>query len=157
LELPGHTNLTESTSGLVYDALLEVPAPYASDGLLGITCLARRADQLFARAVLNMGGDMEVVFPASDYADRIPNAESRARFDDFMSKASAVHTMPFAVAGPEAYMAASKRLLQLCDLLVAVWDGRPANGTGGTADAVQYAKDHERKTIVVWPPNARRG
>jgi len=31
------------------------------------------------------------------------------------------------------------RVVDLADLLIAVWDGKPARGPGGTADVVAYA------------------
>jgi hypothetical protein len=31
-----------------------------------------------------------------------------------------------------------------CDALVAVWDGQPARGRGGTADIVAYARKKRR-------------
>ena len=125
--------------------------------LIGVTCLARGADQIFAQAVLDLGGTIEVVIPAADYADRIPDHESRARFDRFMAQAQAVHEMPYEKSGSEAYLAASKMLIRRGDIVMAVWDGTPADGKGGTADAVKHAKDHNREVLVVWPAGATRG
>jgi hypothetical protein len=34
--------------------------------IVGVTCLARGADQVFARVVLELGGEIEFVLPASD-------------------------------------------------------------------------------------------
>jgi hypothetical protein len=42
------------------------------------------------------------------------------------------------------------------DLLIAVWDGQPARGHGGTADVVQAAKDHRIPIQIIWPQNATR-
>jgi hypothetical protein len=41
-----------------------------------------------------------------------------------------------------------------CDLLVAVWNGAPARGLGGTADIVSYARECGRATVIIDP--ARR-
>ena len=105
----------------------------------------------------SLGGTIEVVIPAADYADRIPDHESRARFDRFMAQAQAVHEMPYEKSGSEAYLAASKMLIRRGDIVMAVWDGTPADGKGGTADAVKHAKDHNREVLVVWPAGATRG
>jgi hypothetical protein len=40
----------------------------------------------------------------------------------------------------EAYAAANDRLLEKIDVLVAVWDGREAQGRGGTAEVVARAR-----------------
>ena len=42
------------------------------------------------------------------------------------------------------------------DLLVAVWDGLPARGFGGTADAVAYAERTGVPCTIIWPPGATR-
>ncbi|WP_041624991.1 hypothetical protein [Stackebrandtia nassauensis] len=43
------------------------------------------------------------------------------------------------------------------DQLIAVWDGQPARGYGGTADVVDYARDHGIDVTVIWPEGAKRG
>jgi hypothetical protein len=40
--------------------------------------------------------------------------------------------------------------------LVAVWDGQPAAGKGGTADIVDYARRHGIEVRIVWPPGTSR-
>jgi hypothetical protein len=37
------------------------------------------------------------------------------------------------------------------DRLLAVWDGKPAQGLGGTGDIVAYAKSRGLPTTVIWP------
>jgi hypothetical protein len=39
----------------------------------------------------------------------------------------------------DAYMAAGRRVVELSDVMIAVWDAKPAKGKGGTADIVAYA------------------
>lgn len=154
--ITGHSQLGAATTELVRQALHDVLRKYAGDDLTGLTCLARGADQIFAEVVLDLGGSLEVVIPAADYASGIPDPTSRARFESFVRQARAIHSLPFRTAGPDAYLAASKEVINNCDTLVAVWDGSPADGTGGTADAVQYATEAQRKIIVVWPQGAQR-
>ncbi len=55
----GHANLTDESIDLVRGALMEVLRPHAA-GLVGMTCLARGADQAFADAVLELGGALDV-------------------------------------------------------------------------------------------------
>lgn len=64
--------------------------------------------------------------------------------------------MPFDESGQAAYMAASEELVARSDLMVAVWDGAPAAGHGGTADVVAYARDQGCEVLVVWPEGAER-
>jgi len=39
---------------------------------------------------------------------------------------------------------------------VAVWDGKPARGVGGTADIVSYARQKGVPVAVLWPDGAAR-
>jgi hypothetical protein len=123
--------------------------------LVGITCLAKGPDQLFAEIVLDLGGKIESIIPASDY-DQIPDPASRARYAALIRRSTAVHKMPFATSGPAAYMAANKDLIRRSELIVAVWDGGPPDGRGGTADAVDYATRCQREVVVIWPAGAER-
>jgi hypothetical protein len=43
------------------------------------------------------------------------------------------------------------------EVLLAVWDGTPSQGVGGTADVVAFAGERGVPTAVVWPPGSRRG
>ncbi|MGW1005456.1 hypothetical protein [Streptomyces sp. NPDC002520] len=44
----------------------------------------------------------------------------------------------------------------VADELVAVWDGKPAWGHGGTADVVAYAERTGVRVRVLWPEDASR-
>ncbi len=71
------------SSRLSYAAVLaEFP------GVVGVTCLARGADQAFARAVMDLGGRFEVVLPAADYRDRKVRPDNAADFDELIARAA---------------------------------------------------------------------
>jgi hypothetical protein len=50
----------------------------------------------------------------------------------------------------DAYRRVGHYVVDHCDLLIAIWDGQPARGRGGTADIVQYALDRHRRVLRVW-------
>jgi hypothetical protein len=152
--ITGHTNLTPPTVPLVAAAIRSTLAVWYP--LSGVTCLARGADQIFAHAVLEMGGTLDVVLPAADYRERVAE-EFVAEFDELLDRAATVHTMPFPRSGPAAYMAASEHMLGRVDSLIAVWDGEPSGGYGGTADVVDAARHRGLSVEVLWPPGAARG
>ena len=154
--ITGHSNLTAETMLLVGDGIQGVLADYPVDDLVGVSCLARGADQVFARVVLDAGGRLEVVLPAADYRERKVKPDNAAEFDDLIGRASRVHTMPFSVSNREAYMAASEHVLEGVDALVAVWDGGPSGGQGGTADVIAAARGRGLPVTVVWPEHAAR-
>ncbi len=93
--ITGHSNLPVESAPLVADALRAELAAHASDGLVGVSCLARGADQLFARVVLELGGALEVVLPAADYRSRKVKVDDAAVFDELIGQATTVRTLPF--------------------------------------------------------------
>lgn len=155
--ITGHTNLTPASFPLVTDAVRAELTGYARTELAGVTCLARGSDQLFAHALLDLGGTLHVVLPAADYRDHLIAPDDLDEFDALLDRAATVHTMPFPSSGPAAYMAASEHMLARIDALLAVWDGRPAGGYGGTADVVSAARHRGLPVTVLWPAGAARG
>jgi hypothetical protein len=53
-------------------------------------------------------------------------------------------------------MTAGRTVADRCDLLLAVWDGQPAAGLGGTADVVSHATYRGKSVEVVWPEGSSR-
>lgn len=154
--ITGHTNLTVATEKLVHEAIRDALTPYLADGFTGVTCLAKGADQVFAQVVLEVGGDLTVVLPSPNYRDKKVKPANLARFDELLSGAAEVAYLPFDEPGRDAYMAASEELVSRSDVMIAVWDGEPAGGHGGTADVVAYAREHGRRVTVLWPDGAER-
>ncbi len=154
--ITGHAKLSSTTIDLVRRTLHRVLAPHMDSALVGLTCLAEGTDQIFAQIVLDLGGKIEVILPASDYREKILSPKNVAVFDDLLSRAVAVRCMPFETSGREAYMAASKELVKGSDRLFAVWDGQPSEGLGGTADVVAYGREIGVPVEVIWPEGACR-
>jgi hypothetical protein len=153
--ITGHSNLAPEAVPVVTAAVTNVLAE-AGEAFVGVSCLARGADQVFARAVLALGGQLEVILPAADYRDRKVKPDNASEFDDLISRATSVRTVPFDQSGRDAYLAASEAVLVTVDRLVAVWDGKPADGHGGTGDVVAAAHDRNLPVTVVWPEGAAR-
>lgn len=147
----GHARLSAETVRLVYDALLDTLRPYAGPGLVGVTCLCPGADQLFAQAIIELGGRYEVVLPAADYRDQITPPASVAAFDQLLEQADAVSCLPFRTSGRKAFKAASDEMLRRSDRLVAIWDGAESARLGDTADVVLSARRQDLPVTVLWP------
>lgn len=147
----GHTDLSGEDAALMLKTLTEVLRQYPSPDLHGVTCLARGADQLFARAMIAARGTYEVVLPAEDYQERIVGKAGRKSFDELLRKATAVRTMPFRRSNRRAYFAASTDMLDRCDLLFAVWNGEPTRRLGDTAHVVSVARQRRMPVEVFWP------
>ena len=153
--ITGHSNLTVDAEPIVADALEKVLAEIGGP-IVGVTCLARGADQIGARVVLELGGDVEVILPAADYRERKVKPDNREAFETLLGLALAVRVLPFDMSNRAAYMAASEALLGDVEHLVAVWDGNPSDGHGGTGDVVAAARELGVPVTVVWPIGATR-
>jgi hypothetical protein len=115
-----------------------------------VSALADGADQIFARAVLDTGGQLEAIVPATRYRDGLPEA-AHATYDALLSAASKVDRLSYTESTEEAHMPASRTMLDKADRLFAVWDGKPARGHGGTADVVAEARQRRIPVTVIWP------
>ena len=107
-----------------------------------VSALADGADQIAAEAALELGFSLQAVLPFArdEYRRDFKRADAAARFDALVGKAQTVLELPGArTSEPEAYMMAGRATVAHCDVLVAVWDGLPARGRGGTAEVVQLA------------------
>jgi hypothetical protein len=155
IAVTGHRDLTPDTRDAVRIAL-RAALTGAPGPPLGLSCLAEGADQLFAGEIVRAGGELHAIIPALDYRNGLPTA-ARARYDRLLEKAARVHRLPFRRANPESFMAAAEFMLGAADELIAVWDGLPGRGKGGTADVVAAARARRMKVHVIWPAGSRRG
>ncbi|MGW4808537.1 hypothetical protein [Kitasatospora sp. NPDC004272] len=156
IAVTGHLDLAPATSRAVRTALDALLAPCPAAELTGVSCLAPGADTLFADAVLARGGRLVAVLPGPGHPGPDVTAAERAAFERLRAAAHRVVVLPAARLDPAAYVAANDRLLLLADRLVAVWDGGPGNGPGGTADMVAAARAAGLPVDVLWPPGAAR-
>ncbi|RKS09522.1 hypothetical protein DFP74_5261 [Nocardiopsis sp. Huas11] len=152
--ITGHRGLAPGLDSTIADMIAAHLAPHESD-LVGLSCLADGADTVFAEAVLAAGAALEAVIPAAGYREALPEEHHRT-YDRLLAQAAQVHRLPHQASTSDAHMAAGRYLVDHCDRLVAVWDGRPARGPGGTADVVAYARSLSRPVRVLWPQGARR-
>jgi len=128
----------------------------ASGAVVGLTSLAAGADQLFARAVLGRGGSLHAIIPCEGYESTFTNEKDLAAFRELFARASEVETLPHASPSEQAFLEAGHRVVELADLVIAVWDGEAAQGLGGTADIVHFARSRSREIEIVWPPGVSR-
>jgi mannose-6-phosphate isomerase-like protein (cupin superfamily) len=152
--ITGHQRLPAAGVEFIRQRLrehLEVVRP-----LMGVTSLAAGADQMFAQMVLELGGTLHVVVPAREYPRSFESEAERAEYFRLLESAGAVEIMDFEQPGEPAYLAAGHRMVDLSDWVIAVWDGLPARGLGGTGDIVKYARATAKKVEIVWPTGMTR-
>ncbi len=157
ISVTGHMDLSAASTDLVRAAIAErlKETQNSESAITGISCLARGADSIFAEAVLENGGNLEVVLPSPHYRAKKVKEDHAPLFDKLISRASQVRTLPHEEVDKEAYEAANNILVGECDRLFAVWDGQ-ASGRSGTATVVQAAQARDIPVTVIWPDGASR-
>lgn len=124
--------------------------------LVGVSSLAAGADQVFAEEVLASGGVLHLVIPSHKYEDSFASRAALAAYKRFLVAAEQVEYLGFREPSETAFLAAGKRVVDLSEILLAVWDGQSARGLGGTADIVDYAQRSGKDVRVIWPTGVRR-
>ena len=121
-----------------------------------MSSLAAGADQLFATAILEQGGSLHAIIPCRGYERTFSEPESLDQFRSLLARAQKIETLDYREPSEEAFLDAGHRVVDNSDHLIAVWDGQPAAGKGGTADIVDYARQRGIEVRVVWPPATSR-
>lgn len=153
LAITGHRGLSAELEARI-DEMIRASVAEHGD-VAGVSCLADGADAVFAQAVLDVGGALVAVLPASQYRETLPE-EYRPVYDGLLARAAKVVQLEYVTPDPHAYMEAGKRMVDESDSLLAVWDGLPGRGPGGTADVVAYARSRGVPVTVLWPEGAVR-
>ena len=140
--ITGHQRLNDAAAWQWVGDAIRSELSIFSPPLVGITSLAIGADQLLARLVLERGGQIHAILPYQDI-ERSFLLEDLPAFRQLVDQAE-IEVLDTPGTDQDSYLAAGLRVADLSDLLIAVWDGQPADGKGGTADVVAYA---ERKGV----------
>ncbi|OGF64892.1 MAG: hypothetical protein A2Y62_13310 [Candidatus Fischerbacteria bacterium RBG_13_37_8] len=110
--------------------------------------VAEGADRLVAREILKeKDSQLEVVLPLAedDYMNDFETLESKNEFQEFLALSKNIKQLPPANSRNEAYEQVGHYVVDNCDVLIALWNGKPA---AGTAEIVQYAR--EKKRSLFW-------
>jgi len=124
------------------------------DFACGLTSLADGADQLFAEVVLSLGKPLEVIIPCKNYEAAFTSLVARKRFRNLKHRVSKAYVLDFEHPSEEAFYQAGRRIVELSDLMIFVWNGKPAKGHGGTADIIAYADQSSRPYVRIDPTKA---
>ncbi|TQF07424.1 hypothetical protein E6W39_18025 [Kitasatospora acidiphila] len=153
--ITGHRGLSAYVERQVRQLLHEALRNEDPAELTGVSCIADGPDAWFAEAVLRCGGRLEVVIPAEEYREGLPEWH-HPTYDELLRRAAEVHRTGMVASDEAAHMTGSEILVGLSDRLLAVWDGLPPRGYGGTADVVAYAERVGVPVQVLWPCGATR-
>jgi hypothetical protein len=135
--ITGHQRLENPKAWLWVARVMRNELARVAPPLVGVTSLAVGADQLLARLVLERGGTIYAVLPFAD-VERSFSPDVVPAYRELAGQAT-VEVLETLGTDEDAYLAAGQRVVELSDLMLAVWNGKPAKGKGGTADVVAYA------------------
>lgn len=108
-----------------------------------VSPIAEGTDRLVAREVLKDPTArlrVPLPFPKEDYMNDFESAGSKAEFEDLLERAYEVEVLPPTSTRDEGYEQVGAYMLDNCDVLIAIWDGRSPRGQGGTAEVVAEAR-----------------
>ena len=137
--------------GWIRGEFTRVLAKAAVRGHRVILALAEGGDQLFAEAAIDGGVPFEVVVPCAEYETAFSDPAARKRYGELLRSAAGITRLGFALPSEEAYLAAGMYIVERAELIVALWNGKPAAGKGGTGDIVAYARSQGRPVIHINP------
>ena len=113
--------------------------------------LAEGADRIIAKRALAIDGTKLIAvlpLPVEMYQEDFRSPQSIKDFQGLLELAVEIIELPRIINREESYRNVGKYLVAHCDVLIAIWDGQPARGPGGTAEVVALARD--RNLPVAW-------
>lgn len=150
----GHRYLTEieKLEAGIDQALIRIERTFPDELWSVLSSLAEGADQLVVRRIYQYKPSARLIvplpLPVEDYLREFPSEESQREFLHLFRLATEI-IQPAAVGTREAgYLAAGQHILNLCDVLIAVWDGQGAQGKGGTGDLAIAAR--QKRLPLAW-------
>ena len=153
----GHRVLddVETITQEIDTALKQIGVSFAAPFVV-YSALAEGADRLVARRACDLlAARLAAILPLpqADYMADFLEDHSKAEFLDLLALASDVVELPAVRARTVAYEAAGRYILDHSDLLIAIWDGQPPCGQGGTGQIVAEAQ--QRQIPLFWIKVAR--
>jgi hypothetical protein len=138
--------------------MIDAHVQHVPYGLVAVTPLAEGADRLVAQEVLawpvSDGGQapsLEVILPlpVAAYLQDFETEPSKREFLSLLALDPAPKVLAGMATRPEAYAQVGRAVVDACQVLIAIWDGQPADGRGGTADTVAYARQRGRTCLMI--------
>lgn len=154
LAVTGYRDLPPETRRLVDDEIRGELRTQQDAHLIGISCLADETDSLFARAVLDAGGELEVIMPPGKDRDETRPATHDASHDELLARASRVDRLDRIGPNEDPYFACAAVMLARADALLAVWDGESADDD--CEEVMRLARRLGRPVTTIWPAGAVR-
>lgn len=107
--------------------------------LRALSPLAEGADRIFAAEALALGFELHALLPfaSPEYETTFTDPSTTPAYRSFLARAKEVVQLPGSLSDADAaYAAVGRETERRCDLLMAIWDGGPAAGPGGTPEII---------------------
>jgi hypothetical protein len=146
-------DLFRTTIQKILKHIIQMPPPLKNTPLLlsVLSPLAEGTDRLIAREVLKIPGSLlEVVLPLEKdaYINDFETDVSKKEFEELLEQAKSIRILTPQKSRVEAYKRVGQYIVEHCDIIIAIWDGKPSAGKGGTQEIVQYAR--AKQCPLVW-------
>ncbi len=147
----GHRHLVNEAA--VADAVteaLDLLRREAKGEWVALSSVATGSDQLFVGRALQAGMTWHAILP-------MPRAEFAKDFtvsdwsvvEHTLGRAQHVRVITENGTREDAYLDGGMETVNGSDVLLAVWDGDPARGKGGTAEVIDYAKSIGKPVLII--------
>ena len=124
--------------------------------MAAVSSLANGADALFLEEAGRRKLPFWVVLPfLENRYEKNFDAETWRRLQSYLVHALAIERVYDAHTVDEAYMEAGERVASQADVLIAVWNGKPVVGLGGTGDVVEFARKLGKPLIWINPESGQ--
>lgn len=133
------------------DVLGSISRHAAGRNLVAISPLAEGADRVFAEAALTCDYQLQALLPftRTDYETTFENRADLHTYRHLLARSSQITELAGQLSQTKnAYAAVGAGIVQASDIILAVWDGEPAAGKGGTPDVIMMALTAGR--LVIW-------
>lgn len=147
--ITGHQDLSEYVLDWIKNSLLDFIAK--NKVVKGYSSLAVGADQLFVKCLLEMKIKYDVIIPCNNYETTFKNESDLSNFNSLLSSANKIAKLDFKEPSELAFYKAGVKIVELSDMIIAVWDGQPAKGLGGTADIVEISLEKGKRVFHINP------
>lgn len=117
---------------------------------IALSSIARGSDQLFVQQTQALGLSWHAILPLAraEFAEDFTPEEWTA-VEETLATADHLRVIEEAGDRRDSYLDCGIETVNGSDVLLAVWDGDPARGKGGTAEVVQYALSIGKPVMII--------
>ena len=117
---------------------------------IALSSVAAGADTIFARQALAQDLAWHVVLPFSpaEFSHDFSSEEWR-EVEALLAEAEQVQVIGETGSRDDTFLDCGLETVNGCDVFIALWDGQPARGKGGTGDVVAYARELKKPIVLI--------